>query len=72
MLTASVECINKASYTIVNLKTFVYDVVFVCPTLADPHGLEPHVNVETFTPRNSYPGDKRMNETSNDHVFPKR
>jgi len=39
--------------------------------LANPHGLGPHVNVETFEPRNLFPGDRKMIQTGNDHVFPK-
>jgi hypothetical protein len=38
--------------------------------LTDPHGLDPHINVETFQPRNLYPGDQRMIQTDNIHVFP--
>lgn len=38
--------------------------------LTNPHGLKPHVNVETFKPRNLYPGDKKMIQTKNEHVFP--
>lgn len=40
--------------------------------LTNPHGLDPHVNVETFKPRNLFPGDRKMIQTGNDHVFPKR
>ena len=39
--------------------------------LTNPHGLDPHINVETFRPRNLFPGDKRMIQTSNEHIFPK-
>jgi len=38
--------------------------------LTNPHGLKPHVNVETFTPRNLFPGDRKMIQTANPHVFP--
>jgi hypothetical protein len=37
--------------------------------LTNPHGLDPHVNVETFEPRNLFPGDRKMIQTGNDHVF---
>ncbi len=40
--------------------------------VSDPHGLDPHVNIETFTPRDAYPGDTRMIQTENTHVFPKQ
>jgi hypothetical protein len=33
--------------------------------------LQPHVNVETFAPRNLFPGDRKMIQTVNEHVFPK-
>ena len=39
--------------------------------LTNPHGLQPHVNVETFVPRNFFPGDRKMIQTVNGHVFPK-
>jgi RHS repeat-associated protein len=39
--------------------------------LTNPHGLDPHVNVETFEPRDLFPGDRKMTQTGNDHVFPK-
>jgi hypothetical protein len=39
--------------------------------LTNPHGLQPHVNVETFVPRNLFPGDRKMIQTVNEHVFPK-
>ncbi len=39
--------------------------------ITDSHGLEPHVNIETYIPRNAYPGDTRMIQTENLHVFPK-
>lgn len=39
--------------------------------VTNPHGLSPHVNVETFVPRNAFPGDPRMIRTDNLHVFPK-
>ena len=38
--------------------------------IANSHGMEPHVNVELWEPRNSYPGDKGMNNIENLHVFP--
>jgi hypothetical protein len=38
--------------------------------LTNPHGLQPHVNVETFVPRNLFPGDRKMIQTVNEHVFP--
>jgi hypothetical protein len=38
--------------------------------LTNPHGLQPHINVETFRPRDLFPGDKKMIQTLNDHVFP--
>lgn len=37
---------------------------------SNPHGLQPHINIETFSPRNAFPGDYRMNMTGNIHVFP--
>lgn len=39
--------------------------------LTDPHGLDPHVNVETWQPRNLYPGDRTFTPVDNIHVFPK-
>ena len=38
--------------------------------LTNPHGLQPHVNVETFTPRSLFPGDRKMIQTGNQHVYP--
>jgi RHS repeat-associated protein len=38
--------------------------------VTNPHGLNPHVNVETFAPRNAFPGDPRMIRTGNTHVYP--
>jgi hypothetical protein len=38
--------------------------------LTNPHGLDPHVNIETFQPRNLYPGDGRFIQQTNEHVFP--
>lgn len=38
--------------------------------ITNPHGLDPHVNVETFVPRNAFPGDPRMIQTGNVHVYP--
>ena len=43
----------------------------ICFDLTNPHGLQPHVNVETFVPRNFFPGDRKMIQTVNGHVFPK-
>jgi hypothetical protein len=40
--------------------------------LNNPHGLDPHINIETFTSRNLYPGDSRMIQTENIHVFPRK
>jgi RHS repeat-associated protein len=40
--------------------------------LTNPHGLDPHVNIETWALRNLYPGDKRMIRLTNSHVYPKR
>ena len=37
--------------------------------LTNPHGLPPHINVQTFRFRNLYPGDLRMIETMNLHIF---
>ena len=39
--------------------------------LSNPHGLDPHINVETWQPRNLYPGDGRFVPVDNIHVFPK-
>lgn len=39
--------------------------------ISNPHGLDPHINVETFKARNLYPGDRKMIQTGNDHIFPK-
>ena len=38
--------------------------------LSNPHGLQPHVNIETFAPRNAFPGDVRMLPVDNIHAFP--
>jgi RHS repeat-associated protein len=35
----------------------------------DPKG--PHINLETFEPRNLYPGDRAMVPVSNEHIYPK-
>jgi hypothetical protein len=35
----------------------------------DPNG--PHINLETWTPRNLYPGDTRMQQIENLHIYPK-
>ncbi|MEZ5901334.1 MAG: hypothetical protein R3D51_17785 [Hyphomicrobiaceae bacterium] len=37
--------------------------------ITNPHGLKPHINVETFKPRNLYTGDTRMIQQSNMHIF---
>jgi RHS repeat-associated protein len=38
--------------------------------LSHPHGLEPHINLETFTPKNRFPGDKGMiPNPNNPHIF---
>jgi RHS repeat-associated protein len=37
--------------------------------LTNPHGLDPHVNIETWQPRNLYPGDTRMLRIDNLHLF---
>jgi hypothetical protein len=37
--------------------------------LTNPHGLAPHVNIQTWQPRNLYPGDRAWDEISNIHVF---
>jgi hypothetical protein len=37
--------------------------------LTNPHGLAPHVNVETWALRNLYPGDRRWVLLSNQHIF---
>ena len=39
--------------------------------LSNPHGLDPHINVETWQPRNLYPEDGRFVPVDNIHVFPK-
>lgn len=39
--------------------------------IKNSHGLEPHVNIETYEPRNSFIGDKAMVKSENLHVFPK-
>jgi hypothetical protein len=39
--------------------------------ITDPHGLEPHINIQTFTPRKLFPGDERMIEIGNIHIFPR-
>jgi hypothetical protein len=36
-------------------------------TTGDPRG--PHINIETWQPRNLFPGDERMILTGNEHVF---
>ena len=37
--------------------------------ISNPHGLEPHVNFETFKARQLFPGDKRMMREENIHIF---
>ena len=37
--------------------------------ISNPHGLQPHINVETFRALNRYPGDTRMIQTGNQHIF---
>ena len=39
------------------------------PEFLRTRGLEPHVNVKTFEPRNLFPGDLSSIRTGNDHVF---
>jgi hypothetical protein len=39
--------------------------------LINSHGDAPHINFETWKPRNLYPGDKRMIQLSNEHIYPK-
>jgi hypothetical protein len=39
--------------------------------LTNPDGLDPHVNVKTFKPRNLFAGDRKMIQIGTDHVFPK-
>lgn len=38
--------------------------------LENSHGLDPHINVETWQPRNLYPGDRGMIRLTNEHIFP--
>ena len=38
--------------------------------LSNPHGLEPHINIEMFQPRNLFPGDRKMIQIMNEHAFP--
>jgi len=40
--------------------------------ISNPHGDEPHVNIEGFEPRNLYPGDKKWKKTGNKHAYPKK
>jgi hypothetical protein len=40
--------------------------------ITNPHGLSPHVNIQTFEPRNLYPDDRRMVEGLNIHVEPQK
>ena len=35
----------------------------------DPNG--PHINLETWAPKNLYPGDPRMQQIENLHIYPK-
>jgi RHS repeat-associated protein len=37
--------------------------------LTNPHGLAPHVNIQTWQPRNLFPGDTRMLPIDTLHVF---
>ena len=39
--------------------------------LTNPHGLDPHINIETWQPRNLFPGDNRFIPVDNIHIFPK-
>jgi len=39
--------------------------------ISNPHGLDPHVNFETFKPKNRYPGDDRWKRTEDLHIYPK-
>ena len=39
--------------------------------LVNSHGDAAHINVQTWKPRNLYPGDSRMIELSNKHVYPR-
>lgn len=39
--------------------------------VSDPHGLDPHVNIETFKPKNRFPGDRKNFRIENKHAFPK-
>ena len=39
--------------------------------ISNQHGLEPHVKIETWKPRNLFPSDKRMEIEENLHVYPK-
>lgn len=40
--------------------------------LSNPHGDAPHVNIETFRPRNLYPGDRKFYYIENEHVYPEQ
>ena len=40
--------------------------------ITNPHGLDPHVNLETWQPRDLFPGDGRFIPVDNIHIFPKR
>jgi RHS repeat-associated protein len=39
--------------------------------LTNPHGMKPHINFEVWRPRGLYPGDRKMIEVLNLHIFPK-
>jgi hypothetical protein len=39
--------------------------------LIGSHGDAPHINVQTWQPRNLFPGDTRMIELTNTHIYPK-
>jgi RHS repeat-associated protein len=39
--------------------------------LVNSHGDAPHINLEEWQPRNLYPGDKRMIQILNEHIYPK-
>lgn len=40
--------------------------------LVNSHGMAPHINVEQWTPRNLYPGDRGMINVFNEHATPKQ
>ena len=39
--------------------------------LVNSHGDAPHINIQTWMRRNLFPGDGRMIEKSNKHIYPK-